>query len=166
MNDNDNYYDRIVIKNKKICIFEQHHYALLPWSEVKKQNKNEEIILISLDHHTDTHTPFLYYAYYNKVTPEKLLKEIDINSSQSIMNAINKLKNDEHIHTAIDSDIIKKALIIAHEKYSCFPKSNEEKKWREQWRFFEKETEIFLKFLSVDNKTDFETILRSYFSED
>lgn len=111
---------------KSIFIFEKHHEALLPWSNLKKAQKEKDLYLFSFDHHTDTHDPFLDYSYNNEFDTSLLLRDIDISSELSIKNTIDKLKNDEHIKTAICLGIIEKAFIISHDNLSDNPISNEE----------------------------------------
>lgn len=127
------------IEGKKVYIFESHHYALLPWAELKRQHTDEEILLFSFDHHTDTIDPFLRYAFDeesqkpDEELAKKLINGIDYHSEDSITDAIKKLRNDEHIKTAIQSGILSKALIIAYKNAFEKPESNEEKKRISEW---------------------------------
>lgn len=71
--------------------------------------------LLTLDHHTDTSKPFRNYLKLNPNESEaNLLAKIDYKNSSSIVGAIEKLSNDEHVVTAIKSDIISSAFVIAH----------------------------------------------------
>lgn len=121
------------INGKSIYIFEHHHYALLPWAEVKRQHTDEDIVLLSFDHHTDTHDPFLSFAYkeYGGRTDNELLRKlvsgINYFDDVSIEKAIENLRNDEHIKTAIQCGIIGHALIISPSGKET-PISYEEKK--------------------------------------
>lgn len=115
------------IKNKKIACFENHHYALLPWAELKRNNIKDEIMLISFDHHTDILEPFQYYSNSNEDIEKKLLKKIDYQDDQTIIDAIKYLRNDEHIKTALSADIISNTFIISHSNSFDFPESIEEK---------------------------------------
>lgn len=114
----DNEIEKISINRKDIFIFEHHHYALKPWSIVKNKLE-EEIALLSFDHHTDTHDPFLscsYYKYRGEIDYKKmkaLVDDIDYHDAESIDRAICKLRNDEHILTALQSGILTKAFIIS-----------------------------------------------------
>ncbi|ASA23422.1 UPF0489 family protein [Paenibacillus donghaensis] len=128
--------DRLIIGDKHIFVFEHHHFALLPWAEIKCKI-NEELVVISLDHHTDTHSPFLSFVYNNsknkgeqkeKELVKSLIKAIDYRDQNTVYNAIMKLKHDEHIYTAIETKIINKAFIISHDNYSDEPQSLEEAK--------------------------------------
>ena len=109
---------------KNVYIVEKHHYALLPWSFVR-QSHDSPLRLISLDHHTDTRPAFWAYSFSSLNTnlsraksPEgiafrkSLIENIDFNIQSSICDAISYLRHDEHIHTAIESNIISHAFII------------------------------------------------------
>jgi len=114
----------IVIKEKKIYIFESHHYALYPWALVKRELAKTPLILLSFDYHTDTHDPFLYHNYYN---PSKAsIDSVDYFKDDSIKITIEKLHHDEHIKTAIQCGILKNAFIISQSGRET-PLSNEEK---------------------------------------
>ncbi|MGL5152668.1 MAG: hypothetical protein ACRC7N_19105, partial [Clostridium sp.] len=58
----------------------------------------------------------------------KLIKNVDYNDGNSIKNAILNLRNDEHIRTALETDIISKAFIVSYNNTFDFPQSHEEKK--------------------------------------
>lgn len=140
-----NYYDKKVINNKKIYIVEQHHHALLPWAKYRKTLLKAPI-LISLDHHTDTRSAFLYNSYDfkkdkpNEVLRKQLIQDVDFENENSMINALTKLRNDEHIDTSIQSDIISKAFIVCYSQSNDRPLSNEESKYMSSWRknFFNK----------------------------
>ncbi len=74
--------EKIFINGKEIYIFEHHHYALKLWSIVKKELE-EDIAILSFDHHTDTHDPFLSYSYdkskdeINRKKMQALVAEVD-----------------------------------------------------------------------------------------
>ena len=126
------------INNKKIYIFESHHEAILPWAELRA-TLNEAPVLLSLDHHTDIHEPFLCYCAdnvtyeYNKVKAEECIKSINYKELGTIESAIEKLRNDEHIKTALKSDILSKALIISYDNSFDNPLSKEEKERRDNF---------------------------------
>lgn len=137
------YYEKIVVGKKEIYIFKSHHYALLPWSIIRSKMEVAPL-LVSFDYHTDTHSPFLDYAsrkifgeYCANTSEEKvserdelvksLIKSISYQNQDTIIKAITCLKNDEHILTAIESDIISTAFIVSYSNTSDFPPSNEEK---------------------------------------
>lgn len=121
------------INQKPIYIFESHHYALIPWCKLR-QKLEQSPILISLDHHTDTHEPFLHECLkenplkltYDESKIKLLLDKIDFNNIESIKKVLDKLRNDEHIKTALKKDIVSKAFIISYDNIHDFPLSIEE----------------------------------------
>ncbi len=119
------------VHNKRVFIFEEHHHALYPWALIKREKQNTELNLFSFDYHTDTHDPFLNYVCdgysINKDKMEELVSSINYCDNQSVLEAINKLKHDEHICTAIKCGIFKHAFIIAQNQSGDIPESNEEK---------------------------------------
>lgn len=109
---------------KQLYICENHHHVLLPWARIKRVNK--ELNLLTFDHHTDTHDAFLDYLYYHKEESlENLISKLDYKNDLSILNAIKKLKNDEHIDTAIKCNIFNKAFVISYDGSFDKPSSNE-----------------------------------------
>lgn len=134
----NNLVEKRIIKDKPIFIFESHHFALYPWAWLRSQFKSAPL-LFSLDHHTDTHIPFLNECYvderigHNSKLAKKYVEEIDFRKMATIENAIKKLRNDEHIKTAIEADIIDKAFIISYNNTTDFPLSYEENKRVENW---------------------------------
>jgi len=122
-----------LIKGHEVYIFEEHHYALFPWSEIKTNNIEHKFVLFSFDHHTDTHDPFLYYCNCNEKEMKKLISEIKFNDESSINDAVLKLRNDEHIKTALKTGIFKKAFIISHSNtFDDVPMSVQEKERMEK----------------------------------
>lgn len=109
---------------KQLFICEKHHHVLYPWSIIKGQGNKKN--LLTFDHHTDTHEAFLNYLYYNKSEKlDSLISKIKIDNSNSIFDAIKKLKNDEHIDTAVKCGIINKAFVISYNGSFDQPPSNE-----------------------------------------
>lgn len=109
---------------KQLFICKEHHHALVPWANVRRTK--EELNLLTFDHHTDTHDAFLYYLYYNKTeTLENLIEKIDINNHATIKEAITKLRNDEHIDTAVKIGIFKKSFSVSYDGSFDKPPSNE-----------------------------------------
>lgn len=101
-------------------IVDSHHKVLTYWADYRKSLK-EAPQLITFDHHTDTSPPFR--KIINELSPNKedflqLQKEhldkVDFKQTQSIITAIENLNNDEHIITAIKTDIIHSAFVLAH----------------------------------------------------
>lgn len=116
-----------LIKEHEVYIFEKHQYALFPWSEIKTNNIEQRFVLFSFDHHTDTNDPFLYYCYHYNEKMENLISKMKFNDESSINDAVLKLKNDEHIKTALKIGLFDKAFIISHSNTDDFPMSVQEK---------------------------------------
>ncbi len=104
-----------------MIIVDSHHKVLSAWSEYRCTLKKSPRLL-TLDHHTDTSLPFrnyiknIYGAVY--ADADKLrndwLARLDFQKKDSVDEALEKLSNDEHIITAIHTDIVSSAFIIAH----------------------------------------------------
>jgi hypothetical protein len=133
-------YKTFKIQNKDIFVFEEHQYALFPWAELKRRLLEDDIFLVTFDTHTDLHKPFMGlcgvggfdydfllrnkvkeygYEFISGTTPEMLISEIDYQNESSIIKAVAYLRNDEHIKTAIQTNIIRKAFVISHEDGNC-----------------------------------------------
>lgn len=116
-----------LIKGHRIYIVEKHHHVLLPWAKIKRENREDKLLLISFDHHTDTHEPFLAYCENDEEKMHQLVACINYEDDVSIDNAIKNLRNDEHIKAAIESGILYKAFIISHSnEFDDIPESIEE----------------------------------------
>ncbi len=102
-----------------VAIVESHHQVLLYWAALRAQLEQPPQ-LFSLDHHTDTSLPFRSYLKKSESQisveeqREALLKDMDYAFPQSIESAVLRLDHDEHIMTALRTDIIASAFIIAH----------------------------------------------------
>jgi len=101
------------ILDKDIYFFESHHYALLPWAEYKRKMPEERIYLMSFDYHTDTIDPFLRYCNNDADKMKCLLEKVDYQKVDSIKDAIQNLKNDEHIRTAVGTGMIDGVYIVS-----------------------------------------------------
>ncbi|MCM1430723.1 MAG: UPF0489 family protein [Clostridium sp.] len=130
-------------------IFEKHHYALFPWSKIKTDNIDHKFVLFSFDHHTDTHDPFLDYCYYHNEKMENLISKIKFNDESSIYDAVLKLRNDEHIKTALKIGLFEKAFIISHSNtFEDVPMSVQEKERLE--KFEKNDSEYLMQVISGD----------------
>lgn len=123
-----------VIENHEVYIFEEHHYALFPWAEIKNITSKQKWILFSLDYHTDILEPFLHYCECNEKERQELIDRIVLSDKRSIKDAVQKLKHDEHIKTALKTGIFEKAFIISHVNSFDFPMSIQEKNRLEKWQ--------------------------------
>lgn len=132
-------YDKKVINNKEIYISEQHHHVLLPWAECR-ETLLKAPILVTLDHHTDTHSAFLHYSYnrrldeINESLRKQLIQDVNFKNKTSMLSAICKLKNDEHIDLSLETDIISKAFIVCYSESYDNPRSIEESRYMSSWR--------------------------------
>lgn len=112
------------ISGKDVFIFEDHAQALLPWAQIRRRF-SRPLNLITLDHHTDTHQPFLRYRFERSKRSaydhdeaaaaallEPMLAEVDWRSDESVFTAITRLRNDEHICTATRTGILDWAFSI------------------------------------------------------
>lgn len=107
-----------LIEGKVVFVVESHHQALEAWSQIRGEFEQAPN-LITLDFHTDTHEPFDYYLYEIEVAESqreaersRLLDGIDYTKVESLRQAIDKLKHDEHILAAIQRDIIAAAFLV------------------------------------------------------
>lgn len=103
---------------EKLVIVDKHSLVLEAWASYRATLESAPRLL-SLDHHTDTSRPFR--RWLNAADPVRAeaqrsqwLAEIDFRDQGTVRDAISRLDNDEHILTAIKSDIISMAGIIAH----------------------------------------------------
>lgn len=112
-----------MVTSSKIHIVDSHNKVLSAWADYRKILTHPPR-LITLDHHTDTSRPFrrfiannygksLSESQFNSIQ-KSLLGSIQYAEPLTVVNAIEKLNNDEHIVAAINSNIISSAFVIAH----------------------------------------------------
>ena len=130
------------INGKNIYIVESHHFAMMPWANLRAQ-MDIAPLLVSFDHHTDTHDPFLHYCYYHNPNGKQeyseelaasLVQRMDFTNVSSIENAIANLRFDEHVKTALAADIISSAFIISYDNRADFPLSYQEQDRIDNWQ--------------------------------
>ena len=119
------------IRGKSVVSFESHHYALLPWSEWR-QDLDAAPRLLSIDYHTDKHEPFLRWTFKewthqtgdrvgmpsdNELAAlrSKRLSMVSPGDRASVAAAVLDLCHDEHIKTALQTDVLDVAFLISHE---------------------------------------------------
>lgn len=108
-----------VINNKEVFVCEEHHHVLIHWHKFKTRQP----YLLTFDHHTDLHSCFQHYLYYNtnaenrQEVENELIKKIVTGDIDSIL----KLKHDEHVDASIKAGIIKNALVFSDDSYSSKP---------------------------------------------
>lgn len=120
------------IGGKDVYIVESHHHVLQSWAVIRRL-LTEAPALLTLDHHTDTYEPFYRHLYdamrgttgdAKVVGMEALLggmvNDLRYDDEVSVMDAIGKLHNDEHIRTAIAARIVSRAFVVnlSNETYS------------------------------------------------
>lgn len=110
------------IKGKDVYVVDDHHKALAAWALVRRSMTNAPN-LVTIDHHTDTHEAFLGHVHWEAQVGHvkeaeqtafrlKLVEQIDWRSDQSIIDAISKLRYDEHIDAATCSGTLNNAFCI------------------------------------------------------
>ncbi len=107
-----------VSKNMKVV--KSHHQVLSIWAEYRRRRERAPL-LITLDHHTDTSLPFRNYLKekfpedkkLQDAERQKLLKQISYTDVDSVSMAQTLLSHDEHILTALSSDILSAAFVVA-----------------------------------------------------
>ena len=134
--------ERRVINGTDIFIVEMHHEVILAWVEIYRKLGRKPIV-ISLDHHSDCHYAFRQYIcrnfakYGNELNHEELIEQskievgsINIMDSTSIIGAVDKLHNDEHISFSIMAGIVDYAFVIATAPCDTYlTRSEEYKDW-------------------------------------
>lgn len=114
------FFTRHAIKGKDVYVVDDHHKALAAWALVRRSMANAPN-LITIDHHTDTYEAFLGHAHWEahegradeqEAFRLKLVSQIDWRSDQSVIDAIKKLKYDEHIDAATCSGTLGTAFCI------------------------------------------------------
>lgn len=101
-------------------VVQSHHQVLSIWAEYRRR-REQAPILITLDHHTDTSLPFRNYLkqkYPNDKNQQeserqKLLQQLSYSDADSVSAAQSLLSHDEHILTALGSNILSAAFVVA-----------------------------------------------------
>jgi hypothetical protein len=114
------------ISGKKVYIVMKHQAVLEAWADIRK-TLSKAPILITLDHHTDTILAFnrhLCVSGRHKVDAqswehifalaEEDCQKIKVNDRASVIDAVGRLNNDEHIDAAIRAGIIDHAYVISY----------------------------------------------------
>lgn len=108
------------INGKDVFIVNDHHRVLAAWSCVRR-GLRQAPNLITIDHHTDTLEAFLSYTRVEEhegrvddpgALRDQLIRQIDWRDDQSVLNAIGKLRHDEHINAATLSGVLGHAFCI------------------------------------------------------
>lgn len=106
-----------VIGEKKIYIVDNHHEVIIPWSEYVSSNGSAPALL-TFDHHIDTRSAFYRHSCEVagqewKSVRDQLTANVDINESSTIVEALDKLRNNEHIDFALQTGIISAAVVFS-----------------------------------------------------
>lgn len=133
-----------IIGAKGVYSFEKHHCAMLPWHELR-QNYGHPLRLLTLDYHTDTMIAFRGFACrqigglnnpdeneWRRIS-QQAVADICLGDTESINQAVTRLRFDEHIDAALKSGILDLAFVISHEDDGHIV-SNEQRMLNEQNR--------------------------------
>lgn len=110
------------IGGKDIYWFEDHATALIAWAHHRRKFPTKPN-LITLDCHTDTHSAFIGYILEQAGSdiPDdveerslSLCKEINYQDEISVLDGVERLRNDEQIDAAIKADILNSAFVISY----------------------------------------------------
>jgi hypothetical protein len=124
--------DKREIHGKPVYIFDSHNVALAAWAEIKASH-DEELLLLTFDHHTDTHDAFVRYACLKNgknmvgIDPimDERLSRIDWRDKQSVHEAVNDLNNDEQIDAALKLGLFSYAFCFNNEHRNANPKETQ-----------------------------------------
>jgi hypothetical protein len=126
------------ILSKPVYIFEDHNVGLAAWADIKA-NHETELILLTLDHHTDVHEAFIGWAYHannrnmENVEPiiEQRLARVNVRDPQSVQEAVKELRNDEQIDAALRLGIFRLAFCFNNQHRNT--RSIEEQQFSDSW---------------------------------
>lgn len=101
------------IEGKDIRVVDDHQYVLLIWGSVYK-NRRRPMVLVSIDYHPDTNPPFWLWAYQKAIAidpnreaelvakfQQRIMSSLEPLNLDSIRMVIDRMRNDEHINTAM-----------------------------------------------------------------
>jgi hypothetical protein len=102
--------------------------ALSAWAEIKAE-QNGDLILLTFDHHTDTHEAFIGYASRQNKTEkvgvdpimEQRLCKVDWSNEQDVLEAVADLRNDEQIDAALKLGLFSYAFCFNNEHRNAIP---------------------------------------------
>lgn len=100
------------VAGKRVYEVEDHHHVLLPWAEERKR-PGEPLHIVTLDHHTDT---LPVYTHYHETHPGE--KHQIIYDFDSVADALDDMRHDEHFDFAVKNNIIKSAAIFSHVNFA------------------------------------------------
>jgi len=102
---------------KEVFVFEEHHYALIPWAALRKRLRVRPR-LITFDYHTDTRPAFVGFATQRDPSKWKQIAKtevaaIDFSVDATVERAVSRLRYDEHIDAACRAGILDIAFVVA-----------------------------------------------------
>ncbi|WP_116894831.1 UPF0489 family protein [Pseudomonas savastanoi] len=135
-----------IIGGKHVFTFDSHHEALLPWSQCARAQGSAPRLL-TLDYHCDTRPAFIAHSTTSKtasIDPDAddgwegraavEVAKIDLSSEETVREAILKLRYDEHISAAAQSNIIDIAFAVVGGPIRTPYKSKEQTAAEAAWK--------------------------------
>jgi hypothetical protein len=115
---------------KEVFVFEQHHYALIPWAALRRRLRVKPRLL-TFDYHTDTRPAFIGFATRQDPSKWRQLAKTEVAATDfsvgaTVERAVSKLRYDEHIDAACRAGILDIAFVVATSANGCIV-SNEQK---------------------------------------
>jgi hypothetical protein len=106
-----------LLHGKEVFVFEQHHYALIPWAALRRRLRVRPR-LITFDYHTDTRPAFVGFATQQdspkwRQISKREVAAIDFSVDATIESAVSRLRYDEHIDAAVRAGILDIAFVVA-----------------------------------------------------
>lgn len=108
--------EQFEIQGKRVYVVERHHFVLEAWAQIKRSHE-ENLTLITVDRHTDTHYAFdrpVIHDNFEEFLTEinERIRKIDYRNDDDIRRAIADLRNDQHIDAAIRLGLFSFAVCI------------------------------------------------------
>ena len=139
--------DQYVIRDyelhgKQIFVFKEHNLAPQAWRQCRPLH-GAPPALLTFDHHTDTHLAFLRHMHQQRggMTPIPWEECVGLanaltsgfRDAENLEQAVQLLRNDEHIDFAIRAGILSHAYVISHDTNPQFEiRSVEYQRWFEE----------------------------------
>lgn len=120
----DDLYELREVRGKRVFVVDDHHKALAAWSVVRRERQDAPI-LITFDHHTDTHEAFLGAASESRASERsgydhevmeseraKMVKILGWKTDDEVLASVAQLRHDEHIDAAAECGILRASFSI------------------------------------------------------
>lgn len=101
-----------IVGGKRVYEVEDHHHVLIPWAEERKR-LGQPFHVLTLDHHTDT---LPVYTHYHETHPGETHQILY--SPETISDALDDMRHDEHFDFAVRNNIIRSAAIFSHVNFA------------------------------------------------